>query len=477
MNLDELENRAIFGGAEGARGLPSGAWHFRNQEVLDLLRILFEWRDGAEGGGREVKLLCGSGGGSLGVSCGMSSTISLKAHAKGGPLEQVVAGPITDEPLAPKLPDTEKISRGEVKGDMGNLSFKHKLREKRNLALVEVTAERDAHGIVGSAVIRPVEDDERGPQQMEDERGRYQKMPWWWVETIPLDHAVFADDDIWLHAAIDEPLVAARDFIDDDPAFEQAIVEEYATSRLDDLARPKELRTINFADTALLERQCAASLVRLWRKLPTVHAAQLAHVPDKWVLRVLLTKALGEFETIKSVGEWSHFMRRSLSLAAILRKAALMRQRGAGVTDVDMPTVTEEEAAADAAAAEEEHTTTEKSFQDEMNWLAENNIEEYNKRLSEQKEHAQEKMERVSETVAQKRKRSAADRKELRIQARSAPLGVPAFSRWEKERRRAARQKKEKDKEASKKKKKEDRKKEKAKEQAEKDASRRPKKR
>ena len=175
-------------------------------------------------------------------------------------------------------------------------------------------------------MIRPVEDDERGPQQMEDERGRYQKMPWWWVETIPLDHAVFADDDIWLHAAIDEPLVAARDFIDDDPAFEQAIVEEYATSRLDDLARPKELRTINFADTALLERQCAASLVRLWRKLPTVHAAQLAHVPDKWVLRVF-TKALGEFETIKSVDEWSRFAPQS-EPGRHPAQGALMRQRG-----------------------------------------------------------------------------------------------------------------------------------------------------
>merc|ERR1719198_1208159 len=154
--------------------------------------------------------------------------------------------------------------------------------------------------------------------------------------------------------------------------FEQLITHEYTASRLDDLARPKELRTINFNDAALVERQCADALVRLYKKLPTVHAAQLAYVPDKWVLRVLLTKALGEVETIKTLDEWQNFIRRCFGLAAILRKAALLRQRteGKAVEEMETAVISEEEVAASAAQAEESARAKEKEFQDEMNWLA-----------------------------------------------------------------------------------------------------------
>ena len=235
-------------------------------------------------------------------------------------------------------------------------------------------------------------DGAEAPRKMEKEHGRYQKMPGWWESTIPLDVAVFADDDIWFHAAIDEPLVDACDFIDENAEFERAIVDEYAASRVDDLARPKELRTINFSDNALLEKQCADSLVRLWRQVPPLHATQLAHIPDKWVQRVLLTKALGEVETIKSLEEWVGLIRRCFSLAAILRKAALLRQRSEGLSAAsaggDTHVISEEEAAAEAASMEEDRRAKEQAFQDEMNWLADNNIEEYNKRLAQQKEDA-----------------------------------------------------------------------------------------
>ena len=32
-------------------------------------------------------------------------------------------------------------------------------------------------------------------------------MPLWWEDTVPLDEAIFADDVVWFHAAVDKPLV------------------------------------------------------------------------------------------------------------------------------------------------------------------------------------------------------------------------------------------------------------------------------
>ena len=288
LSDSESDDGDLLDGAFGF-GAEEGEWTFRQQEVIELLRMLFEWRDGGSGSevkstaaksGREVKLLSASGGGPLGASCGVTTMLKMKGHEAGGPLEQVVSGPITDEPTPPPC---------ERSGNLGVLSYKHTLRNERNFSFVEVTAERDAQGSLGSAEIRPFVASSAAAA-LDKERGRYQKLPDWWSTIVPLDSAIFADDVVWFHAAADVSLTAARDYVDENESFEASIVAEYKASRLDDLARPKELRSVNFHDPSILEKQCADSLVRLWKVLPQEHATQMPHLSDSWVQRVILTK-------------------------------------------------------------------------------------------------------------------------------------------------------------------------------------------
>lgn len=332
------------------------------------------------------------------------------------------------------------------------LSYKHTLRNERNFSFVEVTAERDAQGSLGSAEIRPFVASSAAAA-LDKERGRYQKLPDWWSTIVPLDSAIFADDVVWFHAAADVSLTAARDYVDENESFEASIVAEYKTSRLDDLARPKELRSVNFHDPSILEKQCADSLVRLWKVLPQEHATQMPHLSDSWVQRVILTKALGEIEALTSVEEWCDFVRRCFSLAAILRKAAKLCEAeligpasDQGSADKRRE-ISEDEAAAEMAAISEDRQAKERAFQDEMNRLADEDVEEFNRRLNEQKDHASDAMSRAEETPAQKRRRYAMERKMRRIQSRPQPLAAPEMSRYEKEQRRAERAKKKEEKE------------------------------
>jgi hypothetical protein len=94
--------------------------------------------------------------------------------------------------------------------------------------------------------------------------------------------------------------------------------------------------------------------------------------------------------------------------------------------------ISEDEAAAEMAAISEDRQAKERAFQDEMNRLADEDVEEFNRRLNEQKDHASDAMSRAEETPAQKRRRYAMERKMRRIQSRPQPLAAPEMSRYEK---------------------------------------------
>ena len=99
-------------------------------------------------GGRDAKLVRGVGGGPLAWCAGLRTTFTLASEKKkdgsplSAPLEQLVVGPLSIPPVAPRFGVGEPGFALQRVGTMGKLNFVHERRAERHYIVLELTTER-----------------------------------------------------------------------------------------------------------------------------------------------------------------------------------------------------------------------------------------------------------------------------------------------------------------------------------------------
>ncbi|CAM9243711.1 unnamed protein product [Ectocarpus sp. 4 AP-2014] len=297
-----LRWKADNGGKEvvllAGAGLAEGctAAETRLEYKLPALPQPLSERKGQEGGKKA------DGGGQVDEEDQKQAQKSAKRRLIG--IEQVTCGPITAEPTAPSgtttargalfvpLTEAEKAEKRLVKansyknsssggsssgGSSSNsgallvggggalkdeepVTFTHLKTWGRNYAVLQVIADKDEEGPIGvvdSALVTSLSLDMNHPTK------ELARPPGWWSRRCIGDRAVLFDDDIYLKGRGFKATMDARNWLETNQDFTQAIRKSYDDFHIADCGRPVELRTIRVEKAAVLKRRVEDGIRRV----------------------------------------------------------------------------------------------------------------------------------------------------------------------------------------------------------------------